>query len=188
VTAATGLIVGRFNPPHLGHSHMIDWAAARCDRLVVFVNTRNGELVPGHLRARWLADLHPDVTVVEVAHDLDTDFGDEALWARWMDLFRARWPHESGPDVVFSSDPYVDELARRFGAAAVVVDSERATVPISATMIRESPGAHLHRVAPDVREWIEQNLLEEDPNRDPASRSRPEVRPSPAGEPSAGTA
>jgi cytidyltransferase-like protein len=155
----TGLIVGRFNPPHLGHSHMIDWASARCDRLVVYVNTRAGELVPGPLRAQWLAELHPDVTVVEVAHDLDTNFGDEELWARWMELFRSRWPHETGPDAVFSSDPYVDELARRFGAEPVVVDAERTTVPISATMIRESPRDHLDRLAPPVREWVEANLL-----------------------------
>src|SRR5262245_25299812 len=51
---ATGLIIGRFNPPHLGHSHMIEWAARRVDHLVVFVNTRAGELVPGELRAQWL--------------------------------------------------------------------------------------------------------------------------------------
>lgn len=156
---ATGLIVGRFNPPHLGHSHMIEWAAGRCDRLVVFVNTRAGELVPGALRAQWLADLHPDVTVVEVPHDLDTDFGSEALWQEWMRLFRSRWPHPTGPDVVFSSDPYVDELATRFGAEAVVVDADRRTVPISATQIRESPRDHLDRLAPPVREWVEQHLL-----------------------------
>ena len=159
MTPATGLIVGRFNPPHLGHSHMIEWAAARCDRLVVFVNTRVGELVPGALRARWLAELHPDVTVVEVAHDLETNFGSESLWEKWMQLFRSHWPHPSGPDVVFSSDPYVDELARRFGAEAVVVDAERRTVPISATQIRESPADHLDLVAAPVRAWIEQNLL-----------------------------
>lgn len=159
MTAATGLIVGRFNPPHLGHSHMIEWAAARCERLVVFVNTRGGELVPGPLRAQWLAELHPDVTVVEVSHSLETNFGDESLWAMWMELFRARWPHASGPDVVFSSDPYVDELARRFGAAAVVVDADRQTVPISATMIRESPSEHLDFLAPTVRKWVEQNLV-----------------------------
>ena len=156
---ATGLIVGRFNPPHLGHSHMIEWAAARCDRLVVFVNTRDGELVPGSLRAQWLAELHPDVRVVEVAHDLETNFADESLWAKWMELFRSHWPHSTGPDVIFSSDPYVDELARRFGAEAVVVDADRTTVPISATMIRESPGDHLEMVAPQVRAWIESHLL-----------------------------
>src|SRR4051794_5460473 len=154
----TGLIVGRFNPPHLGHSYMIDWAAARTDRLVVFVNTRDGELVPGSLRAGWLAELHPNVTVVEVDHELDTNFDDEALWQRWMELFRARWPHDDGPHVVFSSDPYISELAARFGAAAVVVDAARETVPISATQIREAPADHLDRLAPPVRAWVEANL------------------------------
>lgn len=155
----TGLIVGRFNPPHLGHSYMIERAAARCTRLVVFVNTRDGELVPGELRAAWLAELHPDVTVVEVRHDLDTNFADEALWARWMALFRSRWPHPDGPHAVFSSDPYIDELARRFGAKAIVVDADRVAVPISATQIREAPADHLDRLAPPVRAWVQANLL-----------------------------
>ena len=47
---STGLIVGRFCPPHLGHRFVIGWAAQRCERLVVFVNTRDGEVVPGTLR------------------------------------------------------------------------------------------------------------------------------------------
>lgn len=155
---ATGLIVGRFNPPHLGHSYMIDWAAQRAERLVVFVNTRDGELVPGELRAAWLADLHPHVTVVELRHDLDNDFANEELWAKWMTLFRSRWPHENGPHAVFSSDPYISELARRFGAVAVVVDADRVAVPISATQIREAPADHLDRLAPAVRDWVQQNL------------------------------
>jgi len=158
-TSRTGLIVGRFNPPHLGHSYMIEWSAQRVDRLVVFVNTRDGELVPGELRAAWLAELHPTVTVVEVHHDLETDFGNEELWARWMVLFRSRWPHESGPDVIFSSDPYVDGIAARFGATPVVVDADRVTVPISATQIREAPADHLHRLAPAVRAWVQANLV-----------------------------
>lgn len=155
----TGLIIGRFHPPHLGHSFMIDWAAQRCDDLVVFVNTRDGEMVPGELRSGWLAELHPDVTVVEVRHDLDTDFDDESLWARWMELLRSRWPRPTGPHVVFSSDAYVSELARRFGAESVVVDAERRTVPISATQIREAPADHLDRLAPPVRAWVEANLV-----------------------------
>lgn len=155
----TGLIVGRFNPPHLGHSFMIECAAARCDRLVVFVNTRDGELVPGELRAGWLAELHPDVTVVEVRHSLDNDFANEELWAKWMRLFRARWPHGTGPHAIFSSDHYVSELANRFGAEAVVVDADRVAVPISATQVREAPADHLDRLAPPVRAWVEANLL-----------------------------
>lgn len=156
---STGLIIGRFNPPHLGHSFMIDWAAQRTDRLVVFVNTRDGELVPGHLRAQWLAELHPQVSVVEVRHDLENDFNNEALWGKWMLLLRSRWPHDTGPHVVFSSDAYIAELARRFDAQAVVVDAERVTVPISATQIREAPADHLDRLAPSVRAWVQANLL-----------------------------
>lgn len=156
----TGLIVGRFDPPHLGHSFMIDWAAQRCERLVVYVNSSPvRDTAPGSLRAAWLAELHPNVSVREVVHRLGTDFDDEHLWAKWMTLFRSEWPHDVGPHVVFSSDDYVGELARRFGATSVVVDAERRNVPISATQIREAPGDHLHLLAPPVREWVASNWL-----------------------------
>jgi NadR type nicotinamide-nucleotide adenylyltransferase len=153
--APTGLIVGRFCPPHLGHSYLIERAAAGVERLVVYVNTRDGEPVPGPLRAAWLAELHPDVTVVHVDHDLDTDFGDEDLWARWIALFRERWPLERGPDVVFSSEGYGSEIARRLGAVGASVDPDRAAVPISATQVRARPLEHLDYLAPPVRTWVE---------------------------------
>lgn len=156
----TGLIVGRFDPPHLGHSYMIEWAAARCEQLVVFVNSSTErDAAPGDLRAVWLAELHPQVTVIEVRHRLGTDFDDEDLWRQWMALFHDHWPHDSGPHTVFSSDDYVVELAARFGADHVVVDADRTTVPISATQIREAPGDHLERLAPPVRAWVESTWL-----------------------------
>lgn len=156
----TGLIVGRFDPPHLGHSFMIEWAAQRCDRLVVYVNSSAiRDTAPGPLRAGWLSELHPNVVVREVVHRLGTDFDDEDLWAKWMALFRSEWPHDVGPHVVFSSDDYVGELARRFGATSVVVDAERASVPISATQIRNAPAEHLDHLASPVRAWVESNWL-----------------------------
>ncbi|MDA3032917.1 MAG: adenylyltransferase/cytidyltransferase family protein [Actinomycetota bacterium] len=158
---STGLIVGRFDPPHLGHSFMIDVAAQRCEQLVVFVNSSTErDTAPGPLRAEWLGDLHPHVTVVELRHQLGTDFDDEDLWAKWMATFRDHWPHEIGPHAVFSSDDYVGEIARRFDAVSVVVDADRVTVPISATQIRESPRDHLHCLAPVVRAWVEANWLD----------------------------
>ncbi len=157
---ATGLIVGRFDPPHLGHSFLIDRAAGRCDRLVVFVNSSTArDEVPGNLRAAWLAEQHPDVVVREVRHSLSTDFADPDLWDRWIALFRDHWPHGDGPAAVFSSDGYVEQLAARLGAVPVVVDAARANVPISATMIRRSPADHLDQLAPPVRAWVEANWL-----------------------------
>ena len=57
--------------------------------------------------------------------------------------------------VVFSSEPYGNEIARRFGARAVAVDPSRTAVPVSATLIRERPLEHLHFLAPPVRAWVE---------------------------------
>jgi cytidyltransferase-like protein len=156
----TGLIVGRFCPPHLGHRFLIGWAAQRCEHLVVYVNTRDGEPVPGTLRTEWLQEMTPEATVVEIHHDLDTDWDDEGLWEKWITLFRSKWPLDpklGGPHAVFSSDPYVDELARRLGAEAVVVDPDRAAVPISGTLIREYPTEYLSYLAPAPRAWVEAN-------------------------------
>lgn len=157
---STGLIVGRFDPPHLGHSHMIDWAAERTDRLVVYVNSSfSRDSVPGELRATWLAEAHPTVEVRVVRHSLATDWDDDELWARWIALFRDHWPHEAGPHAVFSSDEYVSGIADRLAAEAVTVDPDRSTVPISATEIRDEPASHLDKVTPSVRQWIESNWL-----------------------------
>jgi hypothetical protein len=138
---------------------MIDWADKRCERLVVYVNTRDGEPVPGPLRAQWLQELHPGVTVIEVRHSLETDWNDEALWERWIDLFQSHWPFPTGPDVLFSSDPYVDEIARRLHAQAMMVDPDRRAFPVSATMVRERPGENLAFLAEPVRRWIEHHWL-----------------------------
>ncbi|BAN03742.1 adenylyltransferase/cytidyltransferase family protein [Ilumatobacter coccineus] len=157
---STGLIVGRFDPPHLGHSYMIEQAAQQVDQLVVYVNwSTQRDTIPGELRATWLTDLHPSVEIRAVAHQLGTDFDDDELWEKWMALFRAHWPLDDGPHAVFSSDSYVSGLAERFGAEAVAVDPERAAVPISATQIRDQPAEHLDKVAEPVRAWIESNWL-----------------------------
>lgn len=156
----TGLIVGRFDPPHLGHSHMIDWALERTERLVVYVNSSfRRDTVPGELRGAWLAELHPTAEVRVVRHSLATDWNDEDLWAKWIDLFRSHWPYEDGPHAVFSSDDYVSGIAERLDAVAVTVDPERKVVPVSATEIRDDPAAHLDKVAPPVGLWIESNWL-----------------------------
>ncbi len=149
----TGLIIGRFCPPHLGHSHLIDAAATTVDHLTVIVFSNEGEPVPGSLRAGWLAEIHPDVTIAHVPTDLVTDWDDPVQWARWIALIRSVVP--VGPDVVFSSEVYGDEVARRLGAVHESVDPDRSTVPISATAVRADPLAHLDQLAPPVRAWYE---------------------------------
>jgi cytidyltransferase-like protein len=148
----TGLVIGRFCPPHLGHSHLIDRAAAEVDHLTVIVFSKDEEPVPGDLRAGWLQSLHPDVDVVNLHTDLVTKWDDDATWRRWIALIRTAVPE--GPDVVFSSERYGRELASRLGAVDRIVDAERAAVPVSASEIRAEPGRHLRHLAPKVRAWV----------------------------------
>jgi HTH-type transcriptional repressor of NAD biosynthesis genes len=135
---------------------MIDTALERAEMLVVYVNTTETDAVPGSLRQQWLADLHPEANIVEVRHQLTTDFSDELLWQQWMALFRSHWPLGDGPHAVFSSDAYVAGLAQRFGAVAETVDARRERVPISASMIRAEPSAHLELLAEPVRNWVQE--------------------------------
>jgi NadR type nicotinamide-nucleotide adenylyltransferase len=53
--------------------------------------------------------------------------------------------------VVFSSEAYGDELARRLGARHVLVDAGRARVPVSASQIRARPLAYWDYLPPPVR-------------------------------------
>ena len=147
-----GLVIGRFLPPHLGHRHLVTEACRRADRVAVLVMARASEPIPGELRVAWLAAMCPRADVRLVRHDLPTDFSDQALWERWMALMRDHLGRD--PDVVFTSEGYGSELARRFGAREVCVDPDRSTVPISATRIRQDPLGHLEFLPEPAAAWF----------------------------------
>ncbi|HNV70453.1 MAG TPA: adenylyltransferase/cytidyltransferase family protein, partial [Candidatus Ozemobacteraceae bacterium] len=46
----TGLIIGKFLPPHRGHQFLIDFARRHCRKLTVLVCTLQREPIPGRLR------------------------------------------------------------------------------------------------------------------------------------------
>lgn len=132
----TGFLLGKFLPPHAGHLHLVREARARCDRLVVLVCTLEREPIPGDLRAAWMRELCPGCEVVHLTDDLPQEPGEHPdfwdLWTRTIQRFVR-------PDVVFSSERYGDELARRLGARHELVDLGRTRFPISGTAVRRDP-------------------------------------------------
>ncbi|MFN8514048.1 MAG: adenylyltransferase/cytidyltransferase family protein [Chloroflexia bacterium] len=54
----TGVVIGKFYPPHRGHRYLIDTAAARVDHLTVIVCGKPEQLLSGELRAAWLREIH----------------------------------------------------------------------------------------------------------------------------------
>ena len=148
--AASGLVLGKFLPPHAGHLHLVRAARAQVDRLTVLVCTLAREPIPGPLRAAWMRELCPDADVVHVDEELPQEPAeDPRFWERWVAAIRRVVP--VGPDLVFTSEDYGDELAARLGARHVCVDRARAAVPISGTEIRRDPLAAWAHLPPPVR-------------------------------------
>jgi NadR type nicotinamide-nucleotide adenylyltransferase len=148
----TGLILGKFMPPHAGHLRLIDEARRRVDELVILVCSLEREPIPGTLRAEWMREIAPDARVVHVT-DENPSLPEEhpGFWEIWTATIRRSVP---GPiDVVFAGEAYGDELARRLGAESVIVD-RRGSEFVSGTAIRQRPLTHWDEIAPPARPYF----------------------------------
>ena len=145
-----GVVVGKFLPPHRGHSHLIDTASAGADRVTVIVCERADDPVPAQVRAAMLRELHPSVTVLVTPDDIPEDRGDETsrAWAaRTVELLGR------APDLVFTSEEYGPRYAGFLGARHVAVDPDRRRYPVSGTLVRADPYRYARFLAPCVRAW-----------------------------------
>ena len=134
----TGMVLGKFMPPHMGHKYLIDFARNYVENLTVLVGTLISEPIPGDLRHRWVKELFPDVNVLHLT-DENPQYPEEHpdFWQIWHDSIRRLIP--SGPDYVFASEDYGWKLAEILGAEFVPVDVGREIVPISGTAVRDNP-------------------------------------------------
>lgn len=141
--AATGVIIGKFYPPHRGHKFLVDTALSNVEDLTVIVCDHPSQTIRGEQRAEWLREIHPGLTVV-VTPDDEPD--EPEPWAkRTIEILGHR------PDFVFTSEQYGDGYAAAMGCCHHLVDIDRVSVPISATKIRQDPFAHLEFLEPCVR-------------------------------------
>jgi HTH-type transcriptional regulator, transcriptional repressor of NAD biosynthesis genes len=126
-----GLVIGKFYPPHRGHSYLIDYALAHSDSVDVLVCDSPQYNIPAKQRQAWLQSIHPNATV-HIIPDLDDDDNSEA-WAEHTIAFLGYTP-----DTVFSSEDYGIPYATYMRTKHHMVDRERVHVPISATRIRSN--------------------------------------------------
>jgi len=87
----TGLVAGKFDPPHRGHALLIDTARARCDRLIVLLFDFEAQTVPSAAREadRVHAFLGEPVDVLFTSEDYGEMMAAE-LGARHFDVDRER--------------------------------------------------------------------------------------------------
>lgn len=150
----SGLILGKFLPPHRGHQYLVEFAQAYVERLTVLVCSLASEPIPGELRLAWMRELFPDVDLQHVT-DENPSFPEEhpQFWEIWVETIRQAC-HGTIPEILFTSESYGAELASRLGIRHVPVDAARELVPVSGTAIRERPLAHWEYLPPPVRPYF----------------------------------
>lgn len=148
----SGLILGKFLPPHLGHEYLVNFGRSYVERLTVVVGTLEREPIPGELRVAWVREMFPGVRVVHLTEELPQDPSEHPdFWALWERALKGVHP---GPlDFVFASEPYGRKLAEVLGATFVPVDLERTRVPVSGTAIRQDPMKNWRFIPPCVRPY-----------------------------------
>ncbi|MCD8120099.1 MAG: adenylyltransferase/cytidyltransferase family protein [Lachnospiraceae bacterium] len=99
-----GLLVGRFQMPHLGHQYMIDTALAVCDRVGVLVGSaqESGTAMNPfsyELRYDMLRELYDDRIAIAPLPDIGV--GNTSAWGNYV-LLKAQEAFGAKPDLVVS--------------------------------------------------------------------------------------
>jgi NadR type nicotinamide-nucleotide adenylyltransferase len=150
---STGMLLGKFMPPHLGHVYLGEFAAHFVDDLTVVVCSLQREPIPGELRHRWMRELFPFCNVVHLTDELPQQPSEHPdFWNLWQASLTRVLPGR--PDYVFASEEYGVKLAQVLGAEFVPVDPARAAVPVSGSAIRNDPLAHWDYLPRCVRPYF----------------------------------
>ncbi len=146
----TGMVLGKFLPPHAGHVYLAEMASRYADTLFVVVERVRGEPIASALRHAWMRELVPEATVLHLDQELPQDPSEHPdFWSIWQRSLERLLP--ASPDLVFASESYGPKLAEVLGAAFVPVDPGRAVMPISGTAVRDDVLAAWPYLPPPVR-------------------------------------
>jgi HTH-type transcriptional repressor of NAD biosynthesis genes len=164
VAPSTGLVVGKFWPPHRGHQLLLETAAAQVTDLVVLLYANpDSDVMPAAVRANWLRQLYRGddaatgphigttplrIYALSAADGLPPDSADDDTHREFV----RQWLQRQGIviDVVFSSEAYGPGFARHLGVAHQAVDEARRQVPVSGSLLRADAAAQARYLHPLV--------------------------------------
>jgi NadR type nicotinamide-nucleotide adenylyltransferase len=150
---STGMVLGKFMPPHLGHLYLIDFARTYVDDLTVVVGTLQNEPIPGNLRYEWIKELFPSVRVLHLTDENPQDPSEHPdFWNIWQKSLTNILPFK--PDYVFASEDYGWKLAEILEAKFIPVNRSRSVTSISASKIRQDPFSNWEYIPRLVRPYF----------------------------------
>jgi HTH-type transcriptional repressor of NAD biosynthesis genes len=147
-----GLVIGKFYPPHKGHSFLIETAAQKIDELYVLVCDDPRQKISAQKRAEWLQKIHPRTKVLVIEDILQDD--DSKAWAEHVKNFLG-----FTPDIVFSSEDYGITYTKFLNCEHEMVDKDRVNITISATKIRGDIKKYSEYLHPIVKNFFKTKIV-----------------------------
>jgi HTH-type transcriptional repressor of NAD biosynthesis genes len=142
-----GLIIGSFQPLHLGHLYLIRKSKDLCDHLTILVCCLPNDVIDGNLRFDWMCksvkNISDNITVDICYEDLpDSEESSEYVSEIWSKYLKERYPNV---ELIFSSEKYGEYIAKFMNIFYYKFDRTN----ISGTKIRNNPFTHWDQI-PDV--------------------------------------
>jgi len=149
----TGVILGKFMPPHAGHVALVRTASYLVDRLTIILSASDSDPIPPVIRKHWMEDLFPEASVIVVNNGAEPLAADNPEWARIIRGF-----HPEPIDRVVGSEDYIVDLARALNAQHFILDPMWMAFPANSVDIREKPFEHWHSIPGYVRPYFQKRL------------------------------
>lgn len=137
-----GLIVGKFAPFHMGHEHLLAYAYAATDQLVVLLyDAPDSTKVPVTVRADWIRAAFPGAALIEGYNPPPRGVWDETT-TQLHEKFIKQLIESYNVTHVFSGEEYGDQLAHVLNAEHIRMEKIHADIPLSATVLRRNPALY----------------------------------------------
>lgn len=153
----SGLVVGKFAPPHKGHQLLLETALVQCEQVTVLVYS-NPDFpdMPANTRASWIEDLYPNTRVLVPENPPDND-ADDFTQREFVRQFLEQ--EQIVVDVVFTSEQYGSGFADHLQVKHEMVDLERTQIPISGTRVRQNVHANRAMLEPRIYRHFVQKIV-----------------------------
>lgn len=149
----TGVILGKFMPPHEGHVALVRTASYLVDRLMIILSVSNSDPISPHVRKNWMENLFPKAVVIVVNN------GEHALASdspRWGQIIRGF--HPEAIDRVIGSEEYIVKLAGALNAQHFILDPMWMAFPANSIDVRKDPFNHWNSIPGFVRPYFQKRL------------------------------
>lgn len=150
-----GLVLGKFNPLHLGHIALVQFAQERCERLIVLICASDKEIVSGATRFNWVkqsfksnSKIRPVLFNYSETELPNTSVSSIEVSNIWAEKLQTLFPKI---DIIFSSEIYGNYLAERLKCKHICFDINRERFKISASELNSNIFKHWDFLATSVK-------------------------------------